>query len=47
MFDHISNNEKRVENTTHSVVFLTNFRSGFGNGSNTTLLNGNIKKGEN
>ena len=25
MFHHISNTEKRVENATRSVVFLTNF----------------------
>ena len=25
MFHHISNTEKRVENTTHGGVFLTNF----------------------
>ena len=25
MFDHTSNTEKRVENTTRSGVFLTNF----------------------
>ena len=25
MFHHVSNTEKRVENTTHSGVFLTNF----------------------
>ena len=25
MFHHISNTEKRVENMTHSGVFLTNF----------------------
>ena len=25
MFHHISNTEKRVENTTHSGVFLMNF----------------------
>ena len=26
MFHHISNTEKRVENTTRSGVFLTNFK---------------------
>ena len=26
VFHHISNTEKRVENTTHSGVFLTNFK---------------------
>ena len=30
VFEHISNTEKRVENTTHNRVFLTNFKV-FGN----------------